>query len=1249
MPMRPCPSSEQLEQLLEEQLDDTQSQALERHIAACSACQAALERLTADTSVASGAFPGAPLQDLLGPGGGGSDASLSFLARVKETLTPAGTKNRGRRPTTSPSSDRGASSPPLIPGFEILHELGRGGMGVVYKARQVGLNRLVALKMILAGTHASKKGLARFRQEAEAIAGLRHPNIVQVYDIGEADGVPYLVLEFVEEGNLGQRVRGDPQPLQPAARLLETLARTVHFAHQHQVVHRDLKPANILLAACGVAPGATPQAAEFVPKITDFGLAKRLDEPGDAPNTEVVGTPSYMAPEQASGKAQAVGPAADVYALGAILYELLTGRPPFKGATALDTLVQVLNEEPVRPSRLRPDLPRDLETVCLKCLNKEPARRYASAAALADDLQRFRHGKPIEARPVSLRERAWKWTRRRPVYAALVAGMFLVTVLGFAGVTWQWQEAALARDIALEEKRQKETQRQHAEQARRDALEKRKIAQLALYYSRIAQSQLQWGVNDVTGARQNLAKCLPAPGQEDRRGWEWYYLHGLFHANLFTLPHPGSGASGSVAFHPDGRWIAAVVGGDPVDDATRATQVCFWDAKSGQPVRSLPVPGTTARLSFSPDGQRLLLGTTDGRVMIRDAATGKEQMSTLLHKQAVAGLAFSSGGEDFASASWDQTVKICKSDTGQVLHLLQGHTEPVQAVAFHPKGRWLASGSWDSTVKLWDVVTGKEMLTLRGHKSAVYGVAFSPDGKLLASSGSNGNLKIWEVATGKVVQSVTGQTGSMLGLAFSPDGRYLASGGSDATVRVWDVASGVERIVFRGHSAAVESIQFSPDSQRLASCSPAQGVVKVWDLTQHPEYATFARTGSRSQKLIKVWDLLRPSDTPTLAQTGPDIEALTFAADGKRLLSATVGGKMQTWDAATGVLLEVLSLPVSDELFSPAVLAAFNPRGSHLAARTRKDDRLVKVWNVETGGPGVTFQGHTLPVFCVRFSPNGRYLVTCGCGLKSQAKPHEVKVWDAATAKELVSLTGNGQIFTATFSPDGRWLALGEEAGVISLVDWAGSRKVHRIVGHKSSVAAVAFSPDGELLASAGMEDKTVNLWEVGSLTRLDQPPKVAHALTAPVFLCDLCFSPNGRRLAGISRDLVKLWDVGTGLEVLSLRGAPQRHWDPAFNPRVIFSPDGKRLVGTNWDESISIWEAEVLPDDNAVARHQAARRRAADARAPYWHLQEAEDCLEQNNPVAALFHLNRVGSVELPAPLQVRKGRLLEQLNKNR
>jgi serine/threonine protein kinase len=297
--------------------------------------------------------------------------------------------------------------------YEILGLLGRGGMGVVYKARQVGLNRLVALKMILAGSHASSEELLRFKIEAEAVAELQHPNIVQVYDFGQRDGRPFFSLEYLDGGSLQQQLDGTPRDPRWCALLIETLARAMDFAHHRGIVHRDLKPANILMTADGT------------PKITDFGLAKRfLEESGQTGTEAILGTPTYMAPEQAQGNKN-IGPPADVYALGAILYDVLTGRPPFKGATALDTIQMVQTADPVPPSRWQAKLPRDLETICLKCLEKEPAKRYPTAAALADDLLAFLERRPIQARPVGVLERAWKWTARRPTLACLLALLFL--------------------------------------------------------------------------------------------------------------------------------------------------------------------------------------------------------------------------------------------------------------------------------------------------------------------------------------------------------------------------------------------------------------------------------------------------------------------------------------------------------------------------------------------------------------------------------------------------------------------------------------------------------------------------------------------------------------------------------------------------------------------------------------------------------------------------------------------------------
>jgi serine/threonine protein kinase len=406
-----------------------------------------------------------------------ADFSLANLPGVNPAVTidapPAKRPHPGRLKSHVASDGRsievsvfdgegssGSAGWPTVTGYQILGELGRGGMGVVYKARQRGLNRLVALKMVLAGAHASAQQLSRFNIEAEAVARLQHPNIVQIYEVGEQEGLPFFSLEFVNGGPLDKKIAGMPQPVAEAAQMTEAMARAMHFAHEQGIAHRDLKPANILLTSDGI------------PKITDFGLAKRLEEI-DSSQTRtgtIMGTPSYMAPEQARGEIHSVGPLSDLYTLGAILYELITGRPPFQGASAVETVMMVTSQETLPPSRLQPKTPRDLETICLKCLQKEPAKRYANCFELAEDLRRFQAGEPILARPIGQTERLWRWCKRNPRLAGMISTISILLVTGFVGSTW-------AAVTIRQERNQKETERQAAVTAREEADAARKLAQ----------------------------------------------------------------------------------------------------------------------------------------------------------------------------------------------------------------------------------------------------------------------------------------------------------------------------------------------------------------------------------------------------------------------------------------------------------------------------------------------------------------------------------------------------------------------------------------------------------------------------------------------------------------------------------------------------------------------------------------------------------------------------------------------------
>jgi serine/threonine protein kinase len=728
---------------------------------------------------------------------------------------------------------------PEVPGFTILGELGRGNMGVVYKAHQNNLKRLVALKMILAGSHVAPEDLVRFRGEAEAVARLQHPNVVQIYEIGESRGYPYLALEYVEGASLAHKLAGNPQPAREAATLVLALARAIHAAHLRGIIHRDLKPENILLqiANCKLQnenlPGDNLQFAicnlQFaIPKITDFGLAKQMDRaPGQTQTGAILGTPCYMAPEQAEAKSAAIGPAADVYALGVILYEILTGRPPFKGATTLDTLRQVIGEEPVPPSRLQSRLPRDLETICLKCLQKAPARRYGSADALAGDLERFLAGEPIRAKPVGSWERLIKWIKRRPAVAAL-AGVTLLAALVLTGliVGLMYNERLQAALKDAQKERDKANQlRSHAQE----------LQQRIRYAMDMNIAHDAWHDGAIALALEVLAKWVSAvKDQRDLRNWEWYYLQSLCSAKARDgTNHPEArtlrghtGPVGWVVFSPDSRLLASA-GGEGA--------VTIWNAATGLAVRTMKAhekPVTC--LAFRTDGKQLASASMDATVKIWDVATGKGVHILHGHVGWVWGVAFSPDGRRLASAGADKTVHIWNARTGKQERTLKGHVNWVSSLAFSADGKRLASASGDRTVKIWDTARWKVIRSLLGHATPVSCVTFSPDGKTLASGGGGtgkGELLLWDLSSGVAATTVP-DSRRVTSVAYSPDGRRLLSGGFDRKVKLWDVKTGLKLLTLSCHLRAVTKAAFSPDGRRIASSS-MDTTVKLWDAQPH--------------------------------------------------------------------------------------------------------------------------------------------------------------------------------------------------------------------------------------------------------------------------------------------------------------------------------------------------------------------------------------------------------------------------------
>jgi WD40 repeat protein len=1026
-------------------------------------------------------------------------------------------------PLGGPPSSPPVGDNPAPEHYELIREIGRTRASVVYEARQKSPDQIVAIKELLSPDEHER---ARFRRAAEAAARLEHPNIARIYKIGERDGHLYLVMQFGAGGNLDEKLAGTPQPPSEAAEMVKSLAEAMVYAHAHGVVHRDLKPANVVLTA------------EGSPLITDFGQAKRLGEAGETGSVEILGTAGYMPPEQAKGKSKQVEPVADVYALGAILYEMLTGRPPFRGESDLETLHQTLKDEPVPPRRLQPRVSRDLEAVCLKCLEKDPAHRLGGAQELADELGRFLEGKSTKIRPASPLGRFRRWCARNP-YLAAASGLAMAAVV-----------AVVVVSIVAAVSSQRASRRFQVI-----------AADLALDRGLAAGNP-----GDANLAMLWLARSLELdPAHDDDR-------QRIIRTNLASWRHlmipPGPllkhlGPVYAVAFAPDGQRILTGCG----DGTAR-----LWDAAGGSigPPFAHRAGAAVWGVAFSPDGKVIATAGADGTVGLWEVETGRRIRELESHEEFdlrlmsplndVRGVPTEGknliivaavndvlhfrilDGDGKVVADTDEKRltgqagqikdlreqlkslwpphRLTGSDKNQVITAVTsivGHTRHehgVRAVAFSPVDRTILTGCGDGVARLWDWASGRIIRQLphppaedRSSAKAAGGrpgslrevdlmlfaaVAFSRDGRRIATACA-GSALLWDATDEQAVARPLPHPGNVVCLAFSPDGKTILTGGVDHAAKFWDVATGQPALKFDSllHHDTVMAVAVSPDGRTVAT-GDADNIIRLWD----PATPWVLSSSARHRGIV--WSVAFSPDGKTVVTGGDDTTARLWA--------------LPRGDPSERVLRHPTGVSA----------AAFSPDGDTVV--TGSADKKARLWNARTGGLIRTLT-HPGRVEAVAFGCGGKILVTAGA-VEGPADVAQslIKVWDRDTGEPVgLPIRAASLIRAMALSPDGRRVLAGCTDGVTRL--WDLDRPEDPCLEfskHLDSVTAVAFNPQGTIILT-GSADQQLRFWDALNGQPKGSPIGTSRSVDAAAFGPD-----SSTFLTGSLYGSAQLWSMAT-------------------------------------------------------------------------------------------------------------------------